>query len=111
MRFMARMLAVCVVIGITIVAAYATSFTLDNKCNEAFTVVLNYTDNTSEPVFMPASTTQPISIGTRGVSSVTINGYNINSGYSGYPVFLPSGTRIYVTVGSTAVTAASVPVD
>ncbi len=111
MRFMARMLAVCVAMGIMIVAAYAASFTLDNRCNEAFTVVLNYTDNSSESVWLNASSLQPMDVGVKSVSSVTINGYTVQSGLSGYPVFLPSGTRIYISVSSHQVVASNVPID
>lgn len=111
MRSMARMLAVCVAICLTVVAAYAASFTLNNGTQESFSVLLNYTDSSSESVWMNASSTHGMEVGTKVVSSVTINGQTVASGYSNYPVTLTNNVRIYVSVSSNQVVTLTIPAD
>ena len=111
MRLAARMLVLCFLIGITAVSAHAASYLVLNGSNEAFTAVFAYTDNTSEEVSIGTAAVQIVGIGTKIVSSVTINGQAASAGSVNYPVTLPSGNRAYVTVLLTQVIITTAPVE
>ena len=111
MRVMARMLALCIAVLLTVTSANAVTYLVLNGSNEAFTTVIDYTDNTSQSYSIGTAPVQLVGIGTKVISAVTINGQAVPAGSVNAQVTLASGNRAYVSVLSTSLVVATIPVE